>query len=85
MLHQTEFTEIMQRASHEGITLLAHPTPYDSVALFLTPKMAGYSALNVADLTEVEFPVSRHDTEFQPAPAPSKPWPPMEKRSPRKD
>ncbi len=58
MLHQTEFSEIMQRASLEGIKLLAHPTPYDSVALFLTPKMAGYSALNVADLTEVEF-VSR--------------------------
>ena len=58
MLHQTEFSEIMQRASQEGISLLAHPTPYDSVALFLTPKMAGYSALNVADLTEVEF-VSR--------------------------
>ena len=58
MLHQTEFKEIMQRAAHEGISLLAHPTPYDSVALFLTPKMAGYSALNVADLTEVEF-VSR--------------------------
>ncbi len=58
MLHQTEFKEIMQRASQEGIGLLAHPTPYDSVALFLTPKMAGYSALNVADLTEVEF-VSR--------------------------
>ena len=58
MLHQTEFSEIMQRAALEGIKLLAHPTPYDSVALFLTPKMAGYSALNVADLTEVEF-VSR--------------------------
>lgn len=58
MLHQEEFTEIMQRASADGIGLLAHPTPYDSVALFLTPKMAGYSALNVADLTEVEF-VSR--------------------------
>jgi FAD dependent oxidoreductase len=58
MLHQTEFSEIMQRATQEGISLLAHPTPYDSVALFLTPKMAGYSALNVADLTEVEF-VSR--------------------------
>ena len=58
MLHQTEFKEIMQRAAHEGISLMAHPTPYDSVALFLTPKMAGYSALNVADLTEVEF-VSR--------------------------
>jgi hypothetical protein len=58
MLRQSEFSEIMHRASLEGITLLAHPTPYDSVALFLTPKMAGYSALNVADLTEVEF-VSR--------------------------
>jgi hypothetical protein len=58
MLHQAEFKEIMLRASREGISLLAHPTPYDSVALFLTPKMAGYSALNVADLTEVEF-VSR--------------------------
>ena len=58
MLRQSEFSEIMQRASPEGIKLLAHPTPYDSVALFLTPKMAGYSALNVADLTEVEF-VSR--------------------------
>jgi hypothetical protein len=58
MLHQSEFSETMQRAAHEGISLLAHPTPYDSVALFLTPKMAGYSALEVADLTEVEF-VSR--------------------------
>jgi 2-polyprenyl-6-methoxyphenol hydroxylase-like FAD-dependent oxidoreductase len=58
MLRQTEFSETMQRATQEGITLLAHATPYDSVALFLTPKMAGYSALDVADLTEVEF-VSR--------------------------
>lgn len=58
MLQHDEFTEVMQRASREGISLLAHPTPYDSVALFLTPKLAGYSALDVADLTEVEF-VSR--------------------------
>lgn len=58
MLHHGEFSEIMQRASLEGISLMAHPTPYDSVALFLSPKMAGYSALDVADLTEVEF-VSR--------------------------
>jgi hypothetical protein len=58
MLRQSEFSEVMERASLEGISLLAHPTPYDSVALFLTPKMAGYSALDVADLTEVEF-VSR--------------------------
>jgi 2-polyprenyl-6-methoxyphenol hydroxylase-like FAD-dependent oxidoreductase len=58
MLRKDEFTAVMKRASEEGIKLLAHPTPYDSVALFLTPKMAGYSALDVADLTTVEF-VSR--------------------------
>ena len=38
MLRQSEFSETMGRASQEGITLLAHPTPYDSVALFLTPE-----------------------------------------------
>ena len=58
MLRHDEFNEVMRRASEQGIKLLAHPTPYDSVALFLTPKMAGYSALDVADLTAVEF-VSR--------------------------
>jgi hypothetical protein len=58
MLRRDEFSDVMKRASDEGIKLLAHPTPYDSVALFLTPKMAGYSALDVADLTAVEF-VSR--------------------------
>jgi FAD dependent oxidoreductase len=58
MLRQDEFAEVMKRAAEQGIKLLAHPTPYDSVALFLTPKMAGYSALDVADLTAVEF-VSR--------------------------
>jgi hypothetical protein len=58
MLRKDEFTAVMKLASEAGIKLLAHPTPYDSVALFLTPKMAGYSALDVADLTAVEF-VSR--------------------------
>jgi 2-polyprenyl-6-methoxyphenol hydroxylase-like FAD-dependent oxidoreductase len=58
MLCQDEFSAVMKRATEQGISLLAHPTPYDSVALFLTPKMAGYSALDVADLTTVEF-VSR--------------------------
>ena len=58
MLRKAEFTTVMKQASEAGIKLLAHPTPYDSVALFLTPKMAGYSALDVADLTAVEF-VSR--------------------------
>ncbi len=55
MLWENEYKEVMRLAAAEGLKLLAHPTPYESVALFLTPKMAGYSALNVADLTEVEF------------------------------
>jgi len=55
MLYQEEYKEAMRKASQEGLSLLAHATPYESVALFLTPKMAGYSALDVADLTEVEF------------------------------
>ena len=59
MLRQDEFSDgHAARRPSEGIKLLAHATPYDSVALFLTPKMAGYSALDVADLTAVEF-VSR--------------------------
>lgn len=55
MLQQGEYAEVMKRAAEQGIKLLAHPTPYDSIALFLSPKMAGYSALDVADLTAVEF------------------------------
>jgi FAD dependent oxidoreductase len=55
MLQSAEHNELMRQASAAGINLRAHATPYDSVALFLTPKMSGYSALNVADLTEVEF------------------------------
>lgn len=58
MRRQDDFNDVMKRASDQGIKLLAHATPYDSVALFLTPKMAGYSPLDVADLTSVEF-VSR--------------------------
>jgi 2-polyprenyl-6-methoxyphenol hydroxylase-like FAD-dependent oxidoreductase len=67
MLNQSEFSDVMERASKQGISLLAHPTPYESVALFLTPKLAGYSALDVADLTEVEFvsrDVARKGLEF---------------------
>lgn len=67
MLRPAEFSEVTARASAEGISLLAHPTPYDSVALFLTPKLSGYSALKVADLTEVEFvsrDVARKGLEF---------------------
>src|SRR5688572_2072416 len=55
MTRPAEHRELMAKAAQEGISIRPHPTPYDSVALFMTPKMSGYSALDVADLTEVEF------------------------------
>ncbi len=67
MLRDAEHKAVMRKASAQGIQLLAHATPYESIALFLTPKLAGYSALNVADLTEVEFisrDVARKGLEF---------------------
>ncbi|HEU5317379.1 MAG TPA: FAD-dependent oxidoreductase [Chloroflexota bacterium] len=47
--------ELMRRAAAEGVELRVHTTSYDSVALFMTPKFSGYSAIKVADLTAVEF------------------------------
>ena len=67
MIYPEEYKEAMRKASQEGLSLLAHATPYESVALFLTPKMGGHSALNVADLTNVEFicrDIARKGLEF---------------------
>jgi len=55
MLRREEHGALMRKAAEIGVNLHAHATPYDSVALFLTPKMSGYSALKIADLTAVEF------------------------------
>jgi hypothetical protein len=55
MTSPREHSDLMAQAVAAGINLRAHPTPYDSVALFMTPKMSGYSALSIADLTAVEF------------------------------
>ncbi len=55
MLETEEHSRLMRMAVDSGINLRAHATPYDSVALFMSPKMSGYSALSIADLTEVEF------------------------------
>jgi hypothetical protein len=55
MLFPNQHRELMAKAASAGISLRAHPTPYDSVALFMTPKMSGYNPLDVADLTAVEF------------------------------
>jgi len=57
MIYPEKYSALMQEAREEDewLTNTAFVTPYDSVALFVTPKFSGYSALNVADLTEVEF------------------------------
>ncbi|HEV2125173.1 MAG TPA: FAD-dependent oxidoreductase [Chloroflexota bacterium] len=50
-----QHNELMRRATEAGVELRVHATAYDSVALFMTPKFTGYSAIKVNDLTEVEF------------------------------
>lgn len=50
-----EHNELLRRGAAAGVELRVHATAYDSVALFMTPKFSGYSALKVADLTAVEF------------------------------
>ena len=57
MIYPDKYRELMNEARQEDewLTNTAFVTPYDSVALFVTPKFSGYSALSVADLTEVEF------------------------------
>jgi hypothetical protein len=57
MIYPEKYSELMRQASHEDRWLnnTAFVTPYDSVALFVTPKFSGYSALKISDLTEVEF------------------------------
>jgi succinate dehydrogenase/fumarate reductase flavoprotein subunit len=57
MIYPEKYRQLMREASSEDewLTNTAFVTPNDSIALFLTPKFSGYSALNIADLTEVEF------------------------------
>jgi hypothetical protein len=57
MIYPERYNKIMREALSEDKWLnnTAFVTPYDSVALFVTPKFSGYSALKVSDLTEVEF------------------------------
>lgn len=57
MIYPEKYSELMREAQEEDewLTNTAFVTPYDSIALFVTPKFSGYSALSVADLTEVEF------------------------------
>ncbi|HLF77346.1 MAG TPA: FAD-dependent oxidoreductase [Dehalococcoidia bacterium] len=55
MIFPDKHSDLMRAASADGVNLQAHATPYDSVALFMSPKMSGFSAVNIADLTAVEF------------------------------
>jgi succinate dehydrogenase/fumarate reductase flavoprotein subunit len=57
MMYPEKYGLLMRQASEADrwLTNTAFVTPYDSVALFVTPKFSGYSAIKVADLTEVEF------------------------------
>jgi 2-polyprenyl-6-methoxyphenol hydroxylase-like FAD-dependent oxidoreductase len=50
-----DYLALQREAVAAGVELGAHPMSHDSMALFMRPKFTGYSALKVADLTEVEF------------------------------
>jgi 2-polyprenyl-6-methoxyphenol hydroxylase-like FAD-dependent oxidoreductase len=54
--HQDEFRAITQRGSELGLSpdSVPHAMPRNDVALFMGPRLSGYSATNVNDLTEVE-------------------------------
>ena len=57
MIYPDKYSDLMRQANQADRWLnnTAFVTPYDSVALFVTPKFSGYSALKISDLTEVEF------------------------------
>ncbi len=57
LIYPEKYAALMGEASQQDRWLnnTAFVTPYDSVALFVTPKFTGYSALKISDLTEVEF------------------------------
>jgi hypothetical protein len=52
--HRDEYLVIMESARKLGVSATPHVMPRNDVALFMRPKFAGYSCLNVDDLTTVE-------------------------------
>ncbi|HLF77460.1 MAG TPA: FAD-dependent oxidoreductase [Dehalococcoidia bacterium] len=57
MMYPEKYRELTSQANEQDrwLSNTAYVTPYDSVALFVTPKFTGYSALSIKDLSEVEF------------------------------
>lgn len=49
------YQAIMERGKAIGVVDRSHSMPRNDVALFMAPKLSGYSCLNVEDLTAVEI------------------------------
>jgi hypothetical protein len=53
--HKKEYTAIMALAAEEGVRERPWKTTRDDVAYFMSPRLGGYSCLDVEDLTAVEI------------------------------
>jgi hypothetical protein len=50
-----EFRNLMQRGREIGVYDRPHAMPHNDLALFMGPRLAGYSCLDIEDLTAVEI------------------------------
>jgi hypothetical protein len=62
--HLEEYQAIMERGRRENIVDRPHAMPRNDNALFMGPRLSGYSSLNVDDLTTVEVESRRRMMEM---------------------
>jgi len=53
--HPVQYQALMARGKKQGVLDRPHVMPRDDVALFMGPKISGYSCLNIEHLTAVEI------------------------------
>ncbi len=53
--HKQEYEAVMARGAHVGVRDRPHHMPRNDVALFMGPRLSGYSCIDVDDLTAVEI------------------------------
>lgn len=62
--HLEEFQAIMERGRRENVVDRPHAMPRNDTALFMGPRLSGYSSINVEDLTTVEVESRRRMMEM---------------------
>ncbi len=62
--HLEEYQAIMERGRRENVVDRPHAMPRNDTALFMGPRLSGYSSINVEDLTTVEVESRRRMMEM---------------------